>query len=74
MISKANCQLVAICAFCAMTKEVTFISYDNYYKKLKKLTPSQRNISNMLLVSVFLSNFVPNMIAISLKSVEFPPY
>ena len=36
MISKASCQLVAICTFCAMTKEATFISYDDYYKKYNK--------------------------------------
>ena len=36
MISKANCQLVAICTFCVGTKQATLTSYDDYYKKHNK--------------------------------------
>ena len=36
LYNKNNSELVAMCAFCAVTKTVTFYNYDKYYKNRKK--------------------------------------
>jgi hypothetical protein len=32
IVNKANCELIAVCAFNAATKQVTLVNYEKYYK------------------------------------------
>ena len=32
IVNKTNCELVAVCAFNAVTERITYINYEEYYK------------------------------------------